>query len=97
MIPNLGRENVVGISPSRRELEILELVALGLTNAEIGSILYVGQETVKSHVRHLLWKLDARNRTYLVTRGYEEGWLTIQSIKDTRGRFLTSVRNRGLR
>lgn len=90
-------QKVVGLNPSNRELQILELVALGLTNEEIGSVLYLGRETVKSHVRHLLWKLDARNRTYLVTRGYEEGLLTIQSIKDTRSRFLTSARNRGKR
>lgn len=88
-------QNVVGIQPSRREREVLELVALGLTNDEIGSILFLGAETVKSHVRHLLWKLDARNRTYLVTRGFEDGWLTTQSIKDTRGRFLASVRSKG--
>jgi DNA-binding NarL/FixJ family response regulator len=83
----------VSIKLSERELEVLRLVALGLTNGEIGTTLFLSEETIKTHVRHLLWKLDARNRTYLVFRGFEEGYLTIQSIKDTRNLFLVSIRN----
>ena len=56
-----------------RELEVLTLVARGLTNAELGACLRVGQTTVKTHIGHLLTKLDARTRAQLVMIAYESG------------------------
>ncbi|HKO75118.1 MAG TPA: LuxR C-terminal-related transcriptional regulator [Gaiellaceae bacterium] len=47
---------------TKREEEVLELLALGLSNAEIGQRLFIAQSTVKVHVRHILEKLGARNR-----------------------------------
>ena len=59
--------------PSRRELEVLQLIADGLVNREIGGRLYLSEETVKSHVRHLLAKLQARSRAHAVAVGLRRG------------------------
>ena len=56
----------VGQDPTAREIEVLQLVADGLVNREIGERLYLSEETVKSHVRHLLAKLQARSRAHAV-------------------------------
>jgi DNA-binding NarL/FixJ family response regulator len=59
--------------PTMREIETLELVALGLGNCEIGQRLNISEETVKSRVRLLLVKLPARNRTEPVAVGFRRG------------------------
>ncbi len=51
---------------SRREREILQLLANGLSNADVAKQLFISQETVKSHVRHILTKLEADTRTQAV-------------------------------
>jgi two-component system, NarL family, response regulator LiaR len=56
-----------------RELEILELMAAGLSNREIGERLFVSENTVKTHAARLFEKLDARRRTQAVQRGREAG------------------------
>ena len=56
-----------------RELEVLRLVARGLTNAEIGSELFLGETTVKSHVGHIFSKLAVRDRVQAVVTAYECG------------------------
>ncbi len=59
-----------------REAQVLRLIAEGLTNAEIASVLVVSHETVKTHVAHVLTKLDARDRTQAVIRAYQSGFIT---------------------
>ncbi|WP_238009994.1 response regulator transcription factor [Dactylosporangium sp. AC04546] len=56
-----------------REREVLVLIARGLSNAEIGDRLYVGQTTVKTHIGHLLAKLHVTTRAQLVMLAYESG------------------------
>jgi DNA-binding NarL/FixJ family response regulator len=53
---------------SRREFEVAELVASGLTNAEVAATLHLAQRTVENHVAHALAKLGLRNRTELAAR-----------------------------
>ncbi len=59
-----------------REAEILHLVARGLNNSEIAAELYLGLQTVKTHVSSLLRKLGARDRAQAVIAAYESGFVT---------------------
>lgn len=59
-----------------REREVLGLIALGLSNAELGDELRLSPGTVKTHVGRLLAKLQARDRAQLVIAAYEAGLVT---------------------
>ena len=56
-----------------RELEVLELLARGNANSEIASALTVSEATVKTHIGHVLTKLDVRDRVQAVIYAYESG------------------------
>ncbi|HEY9409764.1 MAG TPA: response regulator transcription factor [Jiangellaceae bacterium] len=59
-----------------READVLRLMATGLSNAEIAAELYLGTETVKTHVGNILAKLNVRDRTQAVITAYESGFIS---------------------
>lgn len=63
-----GEEELTG-----REIEVLRLIAKGNANKEIAAQLSVTEETVKSHITHILGKLGANDRTHAVTIGLQRG------------------------
>jgi DNA-binding CsgD family transcriptional regulator len=71
--PNAARQQNLGITA--RELEILNLVARGLSNREIATQLFVSENTVKTHCSRAFDKLGAARRTQAVQRGKELGLL----------------------
>jgi DNA-binding NarL/FixJ family response regulator len=60
-----------GLTP--REAEVLSLIATGMSNREIAEHLAISEGTVKSHINHLLAKIDARDRAQAVTFAYQRG------------------------
>jgi DNA-binding NarL/FixJ family response regulator len=61
---------------TERECEVLRLVATGMSNAEIATRLCISPATAKTHVAHLLTKLDSRDRVQLVIIAYQAGLAT---------------------
>jgi NarL family two-component system response regulator LiaR len=72
-VPNERKQEDLGIT--RRELEVLELIAQGMSNREIAGKLYVSENTVKTHSSRVFDKLGARRRTQAVQLGKEFGLL----------------------
>jgi DNA-binding NarL/FixJ family response regulator len=75
LIPSLtvGRDG--GNLLTAREREILQLLADGMSNADVAGQLFISQETVKSHVRHILAKLEAETRTQAVAIALREAMI----------------------
>ncbi|MBL7119730.1 MAG: response regulator transcription factor [Dehalococcoidia bacterium] len=64
----------------RRELEVLKLVARGLSNKEIAANLVIGERTVQTHIRNILRKLGVSSRTEAVLHALREGWITLDDL-----------------
>ena len=62
---------------SEREIDVLQLVAIGRSNKIIGDELSISEETVKSHMKSILGKLAADDRTHAVTLAVKRGILTL--------------------
>ena len=73
VIPLTGPLQQLEQEPTMREIEVLQLISDGLVNREIGERLFLSEETVKSHVRHLLAKRQARSRAHAVAVGFRRG------------------------
>ena len=71
--PAAGPGLVEPLSP--RELEVLQLVAAGLTNQQIASRLFLSLHTVKAHTRNIYGKLGVHSRTQAAARGQQLGLL----------------------
>ena len=70
---------------SKREQEILELVARGLTNQEIARDLVISLNTVKVHLRNIFAKLEASSRTDAIVRAAQAGWISVSGLEETGG------------
>jgi DNA-binding NarL/FixJ family response regulator len=70
---------------SRRELDVVQLVARGASNKEIAQELFIAENTVKVHVRNILNKLDLRNRQQLVAYAVLQNWVTIEGRRSGEG------------
>lgn len=69
----LDRASRAELTP--RELEVLGHVADGRTNTEIGRLIFLSPETIKSHLRNIYMKLSARNRWHAVSIAFRAGIL----------------------
>ena len=68
-----GRESTVPDELTAREVEVLKLIAAGLSNTEIAAALVVSAATVKTHINHMFQKTGARDRAQAVRYAYEHG------------------------
>jgi len=73
--PETARSRAEAFALTPREMEVLRLLAEGMTNKEIGGQLSIAEDTVKKHVQNLIWKLRAADRTQAAIRAYRAGLL----------------------
>ncbi|MCU6497394.1 response regulator transcription factor [Rugamonas sp. A1-17] len=72
---------------SKREVEVLQLVAAGQSNKRIGMHLAISEETVKVHMKSILAKLNASDRTHAVTRAIERGIIDLHACGQVGGPY----------
>ena len=70
LMEHLGTETL-----SKREVEVLQKVAAGNRNSDIAALLFISEETVKGHVKHIMEKLGASDRTEAVAIGIRRGFI----------------------
>jgi DNA-binding NarL/FixJ family response regulator len=63
---------------TEREIEVLRLVAQGLTNKAVGQALRISDRTVQGHLANIYGKLNVSSRTEAVTEAFKQGWITIE-------------------
>jgi DNA-binding NarL/FixJ family response regulator len=72
-VPSTGDDGSLPDNLTRREAEVLKLIAAGMSNAEIAATLVVSDATVKTHINHVFAKTGARDRAQAVRYAYERG------------------------
>src|SRR5262249_44304802 len=65
---------------SESELQVLNLIAKGLRNKEIGAALNIAEDTVKIHIKHLFGKLDVIDRTQAVVTASQRGFIQFEAV-----------------
>ena len=70
-----GAARARDLTLTSREVEVLQLVAAGNSNKRIARALTIGAETAKTHLRNIIRKLDARDRTHAVIIGLRRGFI----------------------
>ena len=68
LIEHIGDETL-----SKREIEVLQKIAGGNRNSDIAALLFISEETVKGHIKHIMEKLGASDRTEAVAVGIRRG------------------------
>jgi two-component system response regulator DegU len=63
---------------TRRECEVLQLLADGKSNRGIGEALYISEKTVKNHVSNILQKMNVNDRTQAVVVAIKNGWVEVR-------------------
>lgn len=76
-VANELAEHVTEDELSAREIEVLQLIAVGNSNKQIADRLFIGEATVKSHVTNILSKLNANDRAHAVTIGLKRGIIVL--------------------
>ena len=83
--PAVSRQIVIATAPkddlTPREFEVLRHVALGRTNKEIATMLSIGDETVKTHVGHVLSKLQVENRAQATVQALKRGLVSLEDLQ----------------
>jgi two-component system, NarL family, response regulator LiaR len=81
--PGVSRALVPGGAPddlTAREMDVLRQLALGRSNREIAATLRIGEETVKTHVGHVLAKLQVENRAQVIVQALKRGLVTLDEL-----------------
>ena len=71
-------EHTPRVSLSPRELEVLQFIAKGLRNKEIGAKLDIAEDTVKIHIKNIFWKLEVIDRTEAVVAASQRGFIQLE-------------------
>jgi DNA-binding NarL/FixJ family response regulator len=79
--PSIGRDAIGPEILTARETEVLRHVALGLSNKDIAAALSVREETVKTHVTHVLAKLDVANRSQAIVQALKRGIVALDELE----------------
>jgi NarL family two-component system response regulator LiaR len=83
--PAIGRQMLQAVASldvlTARETDVLRRVALGLSNKDIAAALGVSEETVKTHVTHLLSKLQVENRAQAIVQALKRGLVSLDDLQ----------------